>query len=42
MPGGYSFSRHYDGTVAAKPLYVMLAGMYFDRNEDIETIEAIG
>ena len=32
----------YYGTVDATPLYVMLAGMYFDRTGDIETIAAIG
>ena len=31
----------YYGTVDATPLYVMLAGMYFDRTGDIETIAAI-
>jgi glycogen debranching enzyme len=33
--------RLYYGTVDATPLYVMLAGMYFDRTGDIETIAAI-
>jgi glycogen debranching enzyme len=33
--------RHYYGTVDATPLFVMLAGMYFDRTGDIGTIAAI-
>ena len=33
--------RHYYGTVDATPLFVMLAGMYFDRTGDIQTIKAI-
>ena len=33
--------RLYYGTVDATPLFVMLAGMYFDRTGDIETIAAI-
>lgn len=33
--------RLYYGTVDATPLFVMLAGMYFDRTGDIGTIEAI-
>ena len=33
--------RLYYGTVDATPLFVMLAGMYFDRTGDIETIKAI-
>jgi glycogen debranching enzyme len=33
--------RHYYGTVDATPLFVMLAGMYFDRTGDIGTITAI-
>ena len=33
--------RHYYGTVDATPLFVMLAGMYFDQTGDRETIEAI-
>lgn len=33
--------RHYYGTVDATPLFVMLAGMYFERTGDRATIEAI-
>jgi glycogen debranching enzyme len=33
--------RLYYGTVDATPLFVMLAGMYFDRTGDLETIAAI-
>jgi glycogen debranching enzyme len=33
--------RHYYGTVDATPLFVMLAGMYFDRTGDKETIAEI-
>jgi glycogen debranching enzyme len=33
--------RQYYGTVDATPLFVMLAGMYFDRTGDIGTIAAI-
>jgi glycogen debranching enzyme len=33
--------RHYYGTVDATPLFIMLAGMYFDRTGDIGTISAI-
>jgi glycogen debranching enzyme len=33
--------RLYYGAVDATPLYVMLAGMYFERTGDIETIQAI-
>lgn len=33
--------RHYYGTVDATPLFIMLAGMYFDRTGDIGTIAAI-
>jgi glycogen debranching enzyme len=33
--------RLYYGTVDATPLFVLLAGMYFDRTGDIETIAAI-
>ncbi|MEJ0092668.1 MAG: amylo-alpha-1,6-glucosidase [Methylocella sp.] len=33
--------RLYYGAVDATPLFVMLAGMYFDRTGDIETIKAI-
>jgi glycogen debranching enzyme len=33
--------RLYYGTVDATPLFVMLAGMYFERTGDIETIAAI-
>ncbi len=33
--------RHYYGTVDATPLFVMLAGMYFDRTGDRDTITAI-
>jgi glycogen debranching enzyme len=33
--------RHYYGTVDATPLFVMLAGMYFDRTGDLGTIDAI-
>lgn len=33
--------RHYYGTVDATPLFVMLAGMYFERTGDRGTIEAI-
>ena len=33
--------RHYYGTVDATPLFIMLAGMYFDRTGDIQTIKAI-
>ena len=32
---------HYYGTVDATPLFVMLAGMYFERTGDLETIRAI-
>lgn len=38
--GEVPFRRYY-GTVDATPLYVMLAGMYFDRTGDIETIREI-
>jgi glycogen debranching enzyme len=38
--GEVPFALYY-GTVDATPLYVMLAGMYFDRTGDIETIAAI-
>ncbi|MDQ6870108.1 MAG: amylo-alpha-1,6-glucosidase [Pseudomonadota bacterium] len=38
--GEVPFGLYY-GTVDATPLYVMLAGMYFDRTGDIETIAAI-
>ena len=38
--GEVPFGLYY-GTVDATPLYVMLAGMYFDRTGDIETITAI-
>lgn len=33
--------RLYYGTVDATPLFVMLAGMYFDRTGDLETVSAI-
>ena len=33
--------RHYYGTVDATPLFVMLAGMYFDRTGDVQTIKGI-
>ena len=33
--------KHYYGTVDATPLFVMLAGMYYDRTGDRETIAAI-
>jgi glycogen debranching enzyme len=33
--------RLYYGTVDATPLFVMLAGMYYERTGDLETIEAI-
>ena len=33
--------KHYYGTVDATPLFVMLAGLYFDRTGDRDTIEAI-
>jgi glycogen debranching enzyme len=33
--------RHYYGSVDATPLFVMLAGMYFDRTGDLGTIAAI-
>jgi glycogen debranching enzyme len=33
--------RHYYGTVDATPLFIMLAGMYFDRTGDIGTIATI-
>ncbi len=33
--------RLYYGTVDATPLFVMLAGMYFERTGDLETIKAI-
>ncbi len=33
--------RLYYGTVDATPLFVMLAGMYFDRTGDLDTIKAI-
>ena len=32
---------HYYGTVDATPLFVMLAGMYYERTGDLQTIEAI-
>ncbi|MGH6845382.1 MAG: amylo-alpha-1,6-glucosidase [Methylocella sp.] len=38
--GEVPFGLYY-GTIDATPLYVMLAGMYFDRTGDIETIAAI-
>jgi glycogen debranching enzyme len=38
--GEVPFRRYY-GTVDATPLFVMLAGMYFDRTGDTGTIEAI-
>jgi glycogen debranching enzyme len=38
--GEVPFRRYY-GTNDATPLFVMLAGMYFDRTGDIETITAI-
>lgn len=38
--GEVPFRRYY-GTVDATPLYVMLAGMYFDRTGDLETIDKI-
>ena len=38
--GEVPFRRYY-GTVDATPLFVMLAGMYFDRTGDIGTIAAI-
>jgi glycogen debranching enzyme len=38
--GEVPFGLYY-GTVDATPLYVMLAGMYFDRTGDIETIASI-
>jgi glycogen debranching enzyme len=38
--GEVPFKRYY-GTVDATPLFVMLAGMYFDRTGDIQTITAI-
>jgi glycogen debranching enzyme len=38
--GEVPFRRYY-GTVDATPLFVMLAGMYFDRTGDAETISAI-
>ena len=38
--GEVPFGLYY-GTVDATPLYVVLAGMYFDRTGDIETIAAI-
>jgi glycogen debranching enzyme len=38
--GEVPFKRYY-GTVDATPLFVMLAGMYFDRTGDIGTIAAI-
>ena len=33
--------KHYYGTADATPLFVMLAGMYFDRTGDIGTIAAV-
>jgi glycogen debranching enzyme len=38
--GEVPFALYY-GTVDATPLYVMLAGMYFDRTGDMETLTAI-
>ncbi len=38
--GEVPFRRYY-GSVDATPLYLMLAGQYFDRTGDIETIQAI-
>jgi len=38
--GEVPFRRYY-GTVDATPLFVMLAGMYFERSGDIETIRSI-
>lgn len=39
--GEVPFRRSY-GTVDATPLYVMLAGKYFERTSDLATIEEIG
>ncbi|HXW70712.1 MAG TPA: glycogen debranching N-terminal domain-containing protein [Methylocella sp.] len=33
--------KHYYGTVDATPLFIMLAGMYFDRTGNLETIKGI-
>ena len=38
--GEVPFRRYY-GTVDATPLFIMLAGMYFDRTGDLETLSAI-
>ena len=38
--GEVPFRRYY-GTVDATPLFLMLAGMYFERTGDRDTLEAI-